>query len=54
MAVVKPSSSRSFRAALRYISKQGKTHEHLMTGIRCCSDPKQALIDYIHKKAYKK
>lgn len=53
MAVVKPSSSRSFRAALRYISKQGKTHEHLMTGIRCCSDPKQALIEWqVTKKVY--
>lgn len=53
MAVVKPGSSRSFRAALRYISREGKTHEHLMTGIRCCSDPKQALIEWqVTKKVY--
>ena len=53
MAVVKPGSSRSFRAALKYISKGEKTHEHLMTGIRCCSDPKQAIIEWqVTKKVY--
>lgn len=53
MGVIKSIKSRSFKGALKYISKEIKTNEHLMTGIGCSNDPKRTMQEWqILKKVY--
>ena len=53
MGVIKSTKSRSFKGALKYISKESKTNEHLMTGIGCSNDPQRTLQEWqILKKVY--
>ena len=53
MGVIKSTQSRSFKGALKYISKESKTNEHLMTGIGCSNDPQRTLQEWqILKKVY--
>lgn len=53
MGVIKSIKSRSFKGSLKYISKEIKTNEHLMTGIGCSNNPKRTMQEWqILKKVY--